>query len=175
MTQSMAIQRRDLITRSKSQKNTTHMPLKERKEQLCSARIIGIQSAHLLQSFMDVGAYTSSSNRNTDEAADAEHRRPQGQKAAKEQRKGKGKGKLGKGDLRSALVNGEDRDYAQGEAEVAMQRLGWIQTVSAWRARQRGRVVSARAMETETKPVQQMRSAVVSVKKEIKGLSPIVN
>uniref|UniRef100_I1PNX0 No apical meristem-associated C-terminal domain-containing protein n=1 Tax=Oryza glaberrima TaxID=4538 RepID=I1PNX0_ORYGL len=104
MTQSMAIQRRDLITGSKSQKNTTHMPLKEGKEQLCSARTNGIQSAHLLQSFMDVGAYTSSSNRDTDEATDAKHCRPQGQKAAKERRKGKGKGKLGKGRLSDESV-----------------------------------------------------------------------
>uniref|UniRef100_K3YLY2 Myb-like domain-containing protein n=1 Tax=Setaria italica TaxID=4555 RepID=K3YLY2_SETIT len=37
------------------------------------------------------GAYTSSSNQDTEEAAETERRRPPGQKQAKEQRKGKGK------------------------------------------------------------------------------------
>lgn len=50
------------------------------------------------------GAYTSSSNRDTDEATDAERCRPQGQKAAKERRKGKWKGKLGKGRLSDESV-----------------------------------------------------------------------
>ena len=39
------------------------------------------------------GAYASSSNQDTEEAREIVCHRPQGQKAAKEQRKGKGKGK----------------------------------------------------------------------------------
>ena len=43
------------------------------------------------------GAYTSSSNQDTEVAEETEHRQPPGQKQAKEQRKGKGK--LGNGRL----------------------------------------------------------------------------
>ncbi|KAF8660320.1 hypothetical protein HU200_057896 [Digitaria exilis] len=57
---------------------------------------------HKRNKLSESGAYTSSSNQDTEVADDTERRRPPGQKHAKEQRKGKGK--MGKGRLSNEVV-----------------------------------------------------------------------
>lgn len=69
------------------------------------------------------GAYTSSSNQDTEEAQEIDRPRPQGQKAAKEQRKrkGKGKGKAG---------NGRLSDDSVGQLSSSME--GTIYSRGSW-------------------------------------------
>ncbi|CAL5032199.1 unnamed protein product [Urochloa decumbens] len=73
------------------------------------------------------GAYTSSSNRDTDDAADTDRPQPLGQKQAKEQRKAKGKGKVkgkekvGKGQL--SEENLEEFNNLQDKKTEAIEKM----------------------------------------------------